>query len=171
MKIDTRLAIEIIGILSVVASLVFVGMQLVLDRRVAVAEQFQNRAELRLQFRLGQFENDKFMQDLAKNWENNRPRWWNEDVEAAFIQENEPMETWVRRSTAWELFLITIDNNCFQHQSGMLEDDMWLSMRETLKRQQRNPVREAFHQGISLPCLNSVFDEISTEIQIENRAQ
>ena len=47
MQSDTRKILEIVGVLSVVASLLFVGMQLLLDRRITTAEQYQNRAESR----------------------------------------------------------------------------------------------------------------------------
>lgn len=45
MKASKKELVEIVGIFAVVASLIFVGMQLQLDRKVALAEQYSNRAE------------------------------------------------------------------------------------------------------------------------------
>ena len=45
MRTSKKDIVEIVGIFAVVASLIFVGMQLMLDRKVALAEQYFNRAE------------------------------------------------------------------------------------------------------------------------------
>ena len=45
MNAKQKEVVEIVGIFAVVASLIFVGMQLMLDRKVALAEQYFNRAE------------------------------------------------------------------------------------------------------------------------------
>ena len=46
-KLSNRELAEIVGVLAVVASLVFVGLQLMLDRKIASGEQYSARAMAR----------------------------------------------------------------------------------------------------------------------------
>jgi hypothetical protein len=169
MKISNTRIIELLGIFGVVASLVFVGMQLMLDRRIAIADQYQARTELRMQILLGQFENDGFIRDFAARWETNRPNWWNAEVENAFVEFDVSMAFLFRLTISREMYLITMDNNYYQYQQGLLEQSVWDGMREVLGRSERNSMLRAFSQGLNLPSLNEVIDEISTEIQYENQ--
>ena len=46
MRIESKQVIDIVSTLAVVASLIFVGYQLILERRIAEAAQQHNRMEL-----------------------------------------------------------------------------------------------------------------------------
>ena len=64
MKGSKKELVEIVGIFAVVASLILVGMQLQLDRKVALAEQYSNRAESVKADRRVILESDALMQYL-----------------------------------------------------------------------------------------------------------
>ena len=80
MKSDSKKIFEIVGNLSVVASLLFVGMQLYLDRQIAAAEQYQFRAESRKADLRVQLESDAYIARRVEAWKAGiRPIWWNEE--------------------------------------------------------------------------------------------
>ena len=96
MQLDTKRLIEYVGVLTVVASLLFVGMQLYLDRQIASAEQYQNRAESRKSDLRTLLESDAYLTLSAERWDaGNRPRWWNEEIEA-FIEKESLSNTSIR---------------------------------------------------------------------------
>ena len=64
-----RQIIEAIGISAVVASLIFVGMQLLLDRRIAVADQYFNRAEAQRENLRTRTESEAFFANQEEMWE------------------------------------------------------------------------------------------------------
>ena len=164
MKTDTKQLIEIVGIFGVVASLVFVGMQFVFDRRVAIAGQYQSRAELRVQGILGQLDNEDLISDRANGWEQNRPGWWNEEIEHIFVQSEDSMATIARRQAQWEIFAVNMDNNYYQYKQGLLEEHIWEDFRQSITDVMRNPMRKAYYVNLSLPSLDEVIDEIVVEI-------
>jgi len=45
MRLDSKQVIDIIGVTAIVASLIFVGLQLMLDRNVSIAAQYAARSE------------------------------------------------------------------------------------------------------------------------------
>ena len=68
MKIDNKALVELVGVLTVTASLVFVGMQLMLDRKVAIAEQYFNRTESAKQDRRTLLLSPVFYQEVEDWW-------------------------------------------------------------------------------------------------------
>ena len=70
----------IIAAIAVVASLVFVGMQLMLDRKVAIAEQYFNRTESVKEDRRMKMVSEAYLQYKEEAWAiGRRPQYWNED--------------------------------------------------------------------------------------------
>ena len=87
MKFDKQ-SIEVIGILGVIASLTFVGMQLMLDRQVALADQYFNRTESRLATVRSQLESEAYIDLMVMQWENgSRPAFLSGELEL-LIPEN-----------------------------------------------------------------------------------
>ena len=83
MKLRVKETIEIVGVFAVVASLIFVGMQLYFDRQVALAEQYSNRAESMKSDLRSQLESDVYMNERALIWDAGvRPTLWNDKLAA-----------------------------------------------------------------------------------------
>jgi hypothetical protein len=172
MSIDKRSVLELMGVLSVVASLIFVGMQLMLDRRVAIAGQYQNRSDLRLQSVLSQFENSDYIQDIAKSWEIDRPGWWNDEIESNFTRGKDSMSAIVRRTLRWETFAVNMDNNYYQYGQGLLENHIWANYRQQIKNILiDDSARRAYYAELSvtLPSLSELLIKLTEEIDAETR--
>jgi len=65
-NISLRGLIETVGLASVVASFIFVGLQLRLDQKIAIASQYQARAESALANRRAELESEFYISGLAK---------------------------------------------------------------------------------------------------------
>ena len=114
MKLETKQLVEIIGIVAVVASLVFVGMQLQLDRRAAVGEQYSSRAQAWQAVLQSELESDEYLATFSKRWENGvRPNWWVDDNRITG-EDSTPTDVEVLRLT-WTMLLTGQDNLYFQY--------------------------------------------------------
>ena len=70
------------GLMGVIGSLIFVGIQLRLESRVALADQYFNRAESRMATFRSRLESDHWVANQIEGWERGeRPNWWNEGLE------------------------------------------------------------------------------------------
>ncbi len=118
----TRDLIELAGILSIVASLIFVGMQLRLDQRTATGAAYQSRAEariedIRLRMEIELSSND-FENRIARG---DAPRWWSEEVAAMQREEEIPAGELIRTYQRRSIDLLHLDNLVFQHSLGLIQ--------------------------------------------------
>ena len=82
MQLSNKHIVEILSAAAVVASLIFVGLQLMFDRNVAMGEQYQLRAQTALDNTRANFANDAFIRSQVVAWERgNLPNWWSDEVE------------------------------------------------------------------------------------------
>ena len=122
MILNNKQVFELVGAIAIVASLAFVGMQLLLDRRVAVAEQYFNRAETQIANYRSKLESDAYFQVQEERWARGlRPRWWDENSELVNIMDKGEMS--VRELALDELearmSIIAFDNLYFQFNQGV----------------------------------------------------
>ena len=124
-KTDWKTTAELIGIAAIVASLVFVGLQLKLSQDIAVAAQYHDRAALTVDYMNAQLESG----DLAG---------WGA-IGSVDPSSDESLENLGR----WQLTgfgrLIMADNHYYQYQSGFLEDEAWEAQRRSLKNNLASP--------------------------------
>lgn len=99
--------VELIGIAAIVASLIFVGLQLKQGHEIALADQYQARAEAYMEFALAGIEADWVIPPLR-------------------IRVGD--ETLARDISAVMWHWTYFDNNHFQYQSGFLNDESWQSL-------------------------------------------
>lgn len=144
MKRDLRQAVEVVGIFGVIASLIFVGMQLRLDRQIAISEQYHNRAESRLESLRNSQNNTELVRDRMSRWENNRPAWWTNEIENLIENGSESMYSLVAQQFTFSIFVVAFDNNYFQYQQGLLDEGFWQSLREDFKGSLRHPFAQAY---------------------------
>jgi len=105
MKIaDWKELAELIGIVAIVASLLFVGLQLKQGHEIALATQYQARAEATQNLHLAGFEPDWTIPALRNKV--------SDDVSARDIN-------------LWLWFWIQMDNHYYQYQAGFLEESAW----------------------------------------------
>jgi hypothetical protein len=138
MRLDTRQTIDIISAIAVVASLLFVGFQLMLDRRIAEAAQHHGRTELQFELHRTWLEDEDLIELNARQWETQRPSWWSNALEAQ-IENGISMET-VAKQRRWALMvLFTHNNNFHQYQLGLLDESGWESALTVIRRFMSNP--------------------------------
>lgn len=135
---------ELVGIVAIVASLLFVGLQLKQSQDIAIAEQYQNRAIAGGEYMLWWVDNDQFLRRLVS------------DVESLYESgegdENfrELFETQGPELLATKMIddlygLTMFDNFYKQYQLGTLEEESWVAFRYRLKKNlQDKMVRAAF---------------------------
>ncbi|MBO1255711.1 hypothetical protein J3L16_08445 [Alteromonas sp. 5E99-2] len=136
MKIGNKALVELIGVLTVTASLVFVGMQLMLDRKIATAEQYFNRTESAKEDRRTLLLSPVFYQEVEDWWSTGeRPEYWNEEWEIAkqLDQGKYSVTTLYHRIVELQLSILGYDNVYFQYQQGLINEESWLNFRAQIK--------------------------------------
>ena len=75
-RYDWKSIAELVGIAAIVASLVFVGLQLKQSQEIAIAEQYQNRADAALEFWISMAQSDA----TIAHWANRFTRYVESDA-------------------------------------------------------------------------------------------
>ena len=171
MKASRKDIVEIAGIFAVVASLIFVGMQLMLDRKVALAEQYFNRAESAKADRRAILESDDLMRYHEESWALGwRPSYWDESWELARRVEEGKVS--VRSALAAivdnQLSIIGYDSVYFQYQQGLLDEEIWNQLRFFLKRRMaRDELSRAVFQNHARTTIRPIVEEVLREVESE----
>jgi len=136
---------ELIGIGAIVASLVFVGLQMKQSHEIAIADQYQNRADAALDFYVGRMQSDAALELTAIGISNS--------VEAGRVGaavkrslEDEGPQIVAMRHLHYRSNITMFDNYHFQNEQGFLTDDAWVGFRRRLKDLLSNDVTAAFYQ-------------------------
>lgn len=145
MKSKLRDTIEISGIIGLIASLVFVGIQLMLDRNVALGSAYQERAESRKADLRSRFESELYAADLDYRIANDnyRPGWWNSDIERIHTVAEVPVAILMRIYQTREIDLITLDNVLYQNSVGLIEESLLESMARAWSAGTNDPIMNA----------------------------
>jgi len=164
-KSDIKSFIEIGGLLAIVGSLLFVGMQLSLDRQIAEAEQYFLRSEARQESLRAEFQNNEYIQEEARRWEEGlKPRWWGADVENYMEEYNESMVAIVRLSIGANITFLSMDNLHYQYEQGMLDEGFWPDAKEGIRSFLQNPLNRAVvlnGQIFLRPSMRELVNELS----------
>ncbi len=131
--------LQIGGIFAVVASLVFVGLQLKQTHEIAIAGQYQQRFNSVANFQSAMIQSAPAMrviggfihQGTASNEELT-------DEWKAWIADQPPEELGFLLMLA-EVRLKALDNHYFQYQSGFLSEETWQALREEYRRDLMDP--------------------------------
>ena len=117
--------IQIVGIFAVVASLVFVGLQLKQSQDIAIAAQYQARHDAAAENIRAYIDSETALQvegkrfvEFAKSDPNFAP-----ELRAWALEQ--PHNEVAYRMLQTQLDLMTIDNLYFQYQSGFLSEEAW----------------------------------------------
>jgi len=101
---------EMVGIAAIVASLVFVGLQLKQSHEIALAEQYQSRAEAAQSMYLSVLESGISLESIDSPMASKSPQERNLAV---------VMQAW-----AWTQY----DNHYYQYSAGFLDDESWAGL-------------------------------------------
>ncbi len=160
---------QVIGIFAVVASLIFVGLQMKQAQEIAVADQYQDRADAALDFYLARMQSEQSLIMTGKDI--------SEDVSAGRaplpIRDSLESEGPIMVATRHNFYRANItmfDNYHFQYERGFLQDDAWQAFKVRIKtwlsnesnaemyRLQANHYRQPF-QNLCDELLNQITAE------------
>ena len=147
---------QVVGIFALVASLVFVGLQVKQAREIALSDAYQSRAAAVIEMVTANAANEK---GLAA--------WYAPD--SASIDSLSPAEVRAGNQMALSL-LLAYDNMLFQHESGFVSDDGWAAGRADMKSIMKQLFVRRFFESQTermRPSFKAVFDEITKEIDAQ----
>jgi hypothetical protein len=161
--------LEIVGLFGVIASLVFVGLQLKQDRDIALAAAYQARAGIATEGLAAAAANEVTMRTLAKASFGDPGRLIDADGFAAPVTAQEFLTATFTMNS-----LINLSDNSFhQFQAGFLPEEHWIAVRSTLKDFATvNPlIRQhlAARPNTSNPRFNEMIDDMLAEIDDQAR--
>lgn len=147
--------LEIIGLFSVVASLVFVGLQLKQSQDIALSQASQSRTAIAIETLISTTENSHFISAVAKGRSGRRPE--------------QTLEEQVAMSQYSTAILMSYEDQYFQYRNGFLTEERWEAAKAGLKRFMREdsnmPVRQTYER---FPMrVSSSFQELVNELIAE----
>lgn len=172
MKINNKVLVETIGVLTVAASLIFVGLQLMLERRVATAEQYFNRTESAKEDRRTFLLSPLYFQEIEAWWATGeRPPYWNEDWRLAKqLNKGEyTVATIHHRVLELQLSILGYDNIYFQYRQELIDENTWKHFRSQIKKAMiADPeLTSAIYLNNARPTLLPVIQAIRNEIDAQ----
>tara|TARA_A100001015_G_scaffold310384_1_gene411673 strand:+ start:1041 stop:1496 length:456 start_codon:yes stop_codon:yes gene_type:complete len=118
-KVSLDTWIQLLGLMSVLGGLVFVGLQMEQTQQIAIAGQVQARAEMM---------STRILNGLEGNLDANRLF----NISSTDFQNLESQEKFVARQMhTW--MGIMFENNFAQYQMGLLTDDYWKQQEERIR--------------------------------------
>jgi membrane peptidoglycan carboxypeptidase len=147
--------LQIVGIFAVVASLLFVGLQLKQSQDIALSQASQARTAMSIETLISTTENANYISAVAKGRDGRHSE--------QTIVEQVTMSQYARA------VLMSYEDQTFQYNNGFLTDERWEAVRAALKNFLRHdsnmPVRQTFER---LPARYSAsFQEIVYELLAE----
>lgn len=128
--------VQIVGIFAVVASLIFVGLQLKQSQEIALSQASQARTAMALDAIISSAENSHFISAVAKG--------------RAGERENQTIEEQVTMSQYATALLMSYEDLYFQYVNGFLAEERWQSAEAALKNFFRDdanmPVRQTYER-------------------------
>ena len=108
---------QVVGIFALVASLIFVGLQMKQAQEIALAGQYQARAQATVDFFTARMESDYVSEDFMKQV--------GQEVTQRQIR---------HRQNNMQIVWTIMDNNHFQHQQGFLTEESWLAYENFIRQ-------------------------------------
>lgn len=125
-KLSFRDAAELIGLTAIVASLIFVGLELQQSQRIAIADQYQMRMDANVQF-IGSTSEQSLIGSGTRFLERLPALDMPERVKQE-LSELAPVELGELTNRVLQALLI-MDNSHYQYQNGFMEEETWQSVR------------------------------------------
>ena len=109
--------LEVVGVFGVIASLVFLGMELRQSQKIAIADAYQQRSALLLQVQTTQYSPEQLSQVVHKELTGQS---------LSAFEEHILTYGWYPWFTYWE-------NVHYQYELGMVTEEQWQSSRNTMR--------------------------------------
>lgn len=147
--------LQVIGLFGVIASLVFVGLQMMQDREIALSAIYQERASAVTEFYAAIATDEVARLAMAK------------------VNSGRSDELTLDEVAAYQLVGLAgqqlTDNSHYQYEQGFASEDHWNQIRSMLKDRMRDPRNRAnMLRGHLRPSYRGVLNEIALELEAEN---
>lgn len=162
---------EIVGIFSIVVSLIFVGMQLRLERKVALAEQYFNRAESVKEDYRAALLSAEYFRSIEEDWARTGESYFSDRDWPEMRQVEEGGRRISSVETKWlldRLQIVGYDNLYYQYKNGLIDSETWEGLRGSMKNAMSSSklTRDVFKGG-ARPNIKPVIVEVLKEIELE----
>jgi hypothetical protein len=131
--------LQIIGLIVVVSSLIFVGLQLKQSHEIAIAAQYQARLDSASSHYIAIINSDAGLNVIGKDILADMLTAEDLAPEIKAWAQNQPVAELGFRFIGATLFLKSHDNIYFQYQAGFLSDEAWAALREQFKAGLNDP--------------------------------
>ena len=144
---------EVVGITAIVASLIFVGLQMKQSHEIALSAAYQSRTEVLVEFLTAAATDEVTRTAMAKNFSG----------EGRFTPDERVAATFMTRAG-----VALMQNSHYQYVEGFLDEEHWQSIRVLIKEQLQTPLgREILLDGQVRPSFRLVVEDIAREMGIE----
>ena len=147
---------QVIGIFALVASLIFVGLQMQQDREIALSEIWQARTAVLIEHASSAGSNEILLSAFAKNG-------------SGRLAEITLVEQEAGRFYVWRAMYLW-ENSHYQYTLGFVPEEHWMRVRGGIKITLRDPFQGPFMREISTrmrPSFRAVVEEIDRELTAE----
>jgi hypothetical protein len=146
---------ELIGITAIVASLLFVGLQMKQSQDIAVADQYQDRADAALDWYLARMQSESALKVVAQGLTGDTNFESSPGGVSLTVRSEDPIIL-AQKYLEFRANITMFDNYHFQYQHGFLQEEAWQAFRARIKiwlsnklnaeiyRQQKNQYRKSF---------------------------
>ena len=149
-KLNDRL--QILGMGGIIASLVFVGLELRQSRQLAIADIYQQRTAMVIAVQNNRFSPEQFRDALNKAISG----------EALTTSETTLLQY------SWNPWFSYYENNHFQYEMGLLSEEQWISSRNDMQSYVRLPSFEAWWAS-ERPNWRESFAQVVDEVIAEEK--
>ena len=146
-KVSLDTWIQLLGMFSVVAGLIFVGLEMQQTQRIALANQQQARTELNSNRLLTELE---LFREIGADAITAGLQWSDMTIQQKAIRQQ--VQRWF-----WAL----IENNFFQNEMGLLSDDLWSQVDSYIRgRYSECYLRDIYDTSVSYQPLREYFSQL-----------
>jgi hypothetical protein len=131
-KTTWRETAELIGIIAIVASLIFVGLQLRQSQEIAIADQYQSRADTAVQWYSARAQSPQLFEATVKRISETAAAGGYDQIILNALEE-QGAEAVATAYLEYRSNMTMLDNYHFQYENGFLTEDAWRAYRERLK--------------------------------------
>jgi hypothetical protein len=153
---------EIVGFVSIVGGLVFVGLQLRQSQEIAIASQYQERASTAVEYYSSQMQNERALVSKADEIAVAVRSGTASPALQAFAENRSPesigMWFYQRR-----VFFVMLDNFHFQYRSGFMAEESWDAFLRQLRAELADDATAAYYRDYGTNSRES-FEELCEQI-------
>lgn len=153
---------EIVGFISIVGGLIFVGLQLRQSQEIAIANQYQERASTAVEYYSSQMQNERAIIGQAEEIAAAVNSGTASPALKALIESrsSESVGMWFYRH---RVFFVMLDNFHFQYRSGFMAEESWDAFRRQLHDELSNDATAAYYRDYGANFRTS-FEELCEQI-------